>query len=95
MSGPRDTNPVVATWLSQPSATPIDRLFGFTGTLDPQYPDHIKAMEAMNYLGTLTDVATHAPPYGGSHRLQYPAGHNDSIDCERFEPACLTMLGVE
>jgi hypothetical protein len=34
-AGPRDTNPVVATWLSMPSATPIDRFYGFTGTDDP------------------------------------------------------------
>jgi hypothetical protein len=95
LSGPRDTNPVVATWLGQPSATPIDRLFGFTGIEDAQYPDHIKAMATMNYVGTLTDVASVAPPYGGSHRLQYPAGHNDSIDCERWRPACLYMLGVD
>jgi hypothetical protein len=95
LSGPRDTNPVLATWLGQPSATPIDRLFGFTGTEDPQYPDHIKAMDAMKYLGTLTDVGSQPPPYGGSHRLQYPAGHNDSIDCQRFRAACLYMLGAE
>jgi hypothetical protein len=42
MSGPRDTTPVVASWLTLPSPTPIDRYYGFTGTQDGQHQDHIK-----------------------------------------------------
>ena len=94
LAGPRDTNPVTATWFALPSATPIDRFYAFTGTEDDQYPDHQKAMEAMGYVGTLVNVGQAAPPYGGSHRLAYPGGHGDAIDCERFAAACGYMFGV-
>jgi hypothetical protein len=94
LSGPRDTNPVVATWLTMPSATPIDRFYGFTGTMDDQHPDHIKAMDVMGYVGALTDVEQAPAPFGGSHRLQYDGGHGDSVDCVRYAAACKYMLGA-
>jgi hypothetical protein len=95
LSGPRDTNPVVATWLTTPSATPIDRYYGFTGTLDPQHPDHIKSMSIMGYLGTLTDVTMTPAPYNSSHRLQYDGAHGDSANCASFAPVCRYMLGAQ
>jgi len=94
-AGPRDTNPVVATWLSMKSATPIDRFYGFTGTDDPQYPDHQKAFDVMGYLGALVNVGAARPPYGGSRRLAYSGGHGDAIDCVRFADACKVMFGVD
>jgi hypothetical protein len=95
LSGPRDTRPVNAAWLTMPSLTPIDRYFGFTGTGDAQHEDHIKAMEAMKYLGSLTDVAGASPPFGGSHRLKYAGGHGDSANCEKYADVCKYMLGVQ
>jgi hypothetical protein len=94
LSGPRDTNPVVATWLAMPSATPIDRFYGFTGTADPQHPDHIKSMNIMGYVGTLTDVTMTPAPYNNSHRLQYNGAHGDSANCANFAAVCRYMLGV-
>jgi dienelactone hydrolase len=95
LSGPRDTNPVVATWLKMPGPTPIDRYFGFTGTGDSQHQDHIKAMEVAGYLGTLTAVEGMQPPYGGSHRLKYNGGHGGSANCSgAYAPVCKYMLGV-
>jgi hypothetical protein len=94
-AGPRDTNPVVATWLSMPSATPIDRFYAFTGTDDPQYPDHQKAFDVMGYRGALVNVGDVRPPYGGSHRLAYTGGHGDAIDCARFADACKVLFGIE
>ncbi len=95
LSGPRDTNPVIATWLTIPSATPIERYYGFTGTLDPQHPDHIESMQIMGYLGVLTDVMTTPAPYNDSHRLQYDGAHNDSANCANYDPACKYMFGVQ
>jgi len=94
-AGPRDTNPVTATWLSMKSATPIDRFYGFTGTDDPQYPDHQKAFEVMGYRGALVNVGDARPPYGGSHRLAYTGGHGDAIDCARFADACKVLFGID
>ena len=94
LSGPRDTNPVVATWLRMPSATPIERYYGFTGTTDAQHPDHIKAMEVMGYLGTLTPVEGAQPPFQNSHRLQYNGGHGGSASCATYAAVCKYMLGV-
>jgi hypothetical protein len=95
LSGPRDTNPVTATWLTMPTPTPIDRYFGFTGTGDSQHQDHIKAMEAAHYLGTLTSVEGAQPPYGGSHRLRYEGGHGGSADCGHYAAVCKYMFGVQ
>jgi len=96
LSGPRDTNPVIATWLTMPTPTPIDRYFGFTGTGDSQHPDHIKAMEAAHYVGALTAVEGMQPPYGGSHRLKYNGGHGDSANCSgQYSAVCKYMLGVQ
>lgn len=95
LSGPRDTNPVVATWLTLPSVTPIDRYYGFTGTLDSQHADHIKAMEIMHYLGALTSVEGAQPPFGGSHRLQYKGDHGASANCGNYPAVCRYMLGVQ
>jgi hypothetical protein len=94
LSGPRDTNPVVATWLTMPTPTPIDRYFGFTGTGDSQHQDHIKAMEAAHYVGALTSVEGMQPPYGGSHRLRYNGGHGGSANCGQYAAVCKYMLGV-
>jgi hypothetical protein len=96
LSGPRDTNPVVATWLTMPTPTPIERYYGFTGTGDAQHQDHIKAMEAAKYIGTLTSVEGAQPPYGGSHRLRYSGGHGGSADCSgAYAPVCKYMLGLQ
>jgi hypothetical protein len=94
MSGPRDTNPVVATWLTLPSQTPIDRYYGFTGTQDAQHPDHLKAMEVMGYLGQVVDITQAKPPYAGSHRLQYDGAHTDDLTCMPFPEACQYLLGT-
>ena len=94
LSGPRDDNPVAATWLTMSSATPIDRYYGFTGTADSQHADHIKSMELQKYVGTLTSVEGMQPPFGGSHRLQYNGGHGDSANCGNFTAVCKYMFGV-
>jgi hypothetical protein len=94
MSGPRDTTPVVATWLTLPSPTPIDRYYGFTGTQDPQHPDHLKAMEVMGYVGAVVDITQAKPPYGGSHRLQYDGPHTEDLTCTPFPDTCQYLLGA-
>lgn len=93
LSGPRDTNPVTAAWLSTEFLTPKDRFFGLTGTGDPQHPDHIKAMEIAGYPGALVSVNGAQPPYNNSHRLSYNGGHNDSTNCGG-DTVCKYMLGV-
>jgi hypothetical protein len=94
LSGPRDDNPVPATWLTMPTPTPIDRYYGFTGTGDAQHADHIKSMELQKYIGTLTAVEGAQPPFGGSHRLKYNGGHGGSANCGNYAAVCKYMLGV-
>lgn len=95
LSGPRDTRPVTASWLTAPSLTPIDRYYGFTGTGDAQHQDHLKAMEAAGYLGAVVDVGGATPPYNGSHRLKYNGGHGGSASCGTYDAVCKYMLGVQ
>ncbi len=94
LAGPRDTFPVIATWLTMPSLTPIDRFYALTATGDDQHQDHLKAMNVMGYLGPLVDVAQETPPYAGTHRLQHAGGHGDSAACDRILAACKYLLGA-
>jgi len=95
MAGPRDTTPVVATWLSAPSVTPADRMFGFTGTGDGQHQDHLEAFQTRGLPGEVVDVGRAEPPYGNSRRLLYQGGHGGAADCNRYQAACRYMFGVE
>ena len=85
---------VVATWLSEPSKTPIDRFFALTGKTDAQHLQHQFAMEKTGYVGALTAVEGAAAPYGGSHRLVANAGHTDFCQSASYRAACNYMFGV-
>jgi hypothetical protein len=74
LSGPLDTN---QPWLALPSLTPVERVFGFTHTLDPQHQGHLAAFETMGLLGQPTSVDGATPPYGNTHRLQTSAPTSD------------------
>lgn len=69
-SGPRDQFEV---WQKLPSATPENRYFGFTHTLDDGWKnDHYcRSWEllGMNAFGPVTDVDQTKAPYGNSRRL--------------------------
>lgn len=68
--GPRDQ---LEEWQSLPSATPENRYFGFTHTLDGGWSgDHYCRswiMLGLNNFGPLVDIDTAKPPYGNSRRL--------------------------
>jgi hypothetical protein len=66
----------IYSWLDEPSATPIDRYYGFTGKNDGQYGDIMFSMDRMGYLGDFVNVHTATAPYGGSHRFYGNTGHN-------------------
>jgi hypothetical protein len=69
-SGPRDQFEV---WQKLPSATPENRFFGFTHTLDDgwQQDHYCRSWEllGMNAFGPVTDVDQIKPPYGNTRRL--------------------------
>lgn len=68
--GPRDQ---LEAWQGLPSATPENRYFGFTHTLDGGWSgDHYCRswiMLKLNNFGPLVDVDTTKPPFGNSRRL--------------------------
>jgi len=69
-SGPRDNN---QQWQTLPSATPKDRFFAFTHTLDmgwekDHYPRSWK-MLGLDEFGPYADVDKQAYPFGKSHQL--------------------------
>jgi hypothetical protein len=65
----------VASWLDAPSATPIDRYYGFTGKADTQFGDIMFSMDRMSFVGAPVNVNEVAPPYNGSHRFYGNVGH--------------------
>jgi hypothetical protein len=72
LSGPFDNRGgQPAQWTTQPSATPVERVYGFSHTQEEQYSGHIKDWQAMGLvaLGATAQVESAAPPYAGSHQL--------------------------
>ncbi|PAW89750.1 MAG: hypothetical protein B9S26_06805 [Opitutia bacterium Tous-C4FEB] len=68
--GPRDQH---ESWQGFPSATPPQRIFGFTHVLDDGWPgNHYPRswlMLGLNRFGPIMDVDSTTPPYGHSRRL--------------------------
>jgi hypothetical protein len=91
---------VVATWLSEVSATPADRFFGITGANDAQHEEIFYSMGLLGYPGERVDITEAAPPYGGSHRLAVGGqGHERFCIAPDFDylhdTVCDYMFGVE
>lgn len=96
-SGPRDNicgqyadgqcpDSVISSWLDEPSATPVENMYGLTGSSDSEYKDIVFAMERMKFPGALVDINAVAPPYNGSHRFSINGGHDPFTD-KSFWPA--------
>ena len=67
----------IASWIDAPSATPIDRYWGFTGGMDGQFGDIMFTMQRMKFVGDYVNLDTATAPYGGSHRFySLAAGHS-------------------
>lgn len=104
LSGPRDNmctsmdasncGGVVAKWLSETPATPIDRFYALTGVTDSQHLQHLFAMQTMGYVGMPTDVAGMQAPYANSHRLNAAGGHADYCDQDAYQGVCNYLFGV-
>lgn len=104
LSGPRDNmctsmnasncGGVVATWLSETPATPIERFYALTGVSDSQHLQHLFAMQTMKYLGAPTNVIGMQAPYANSHRLIAGGGHDDYCDQASYRGVCNYLFGV-
>lgn len=104
LSGPRDNmctsmdasncGGVVAKWLSETPATPIDRFYALTGITDSQHLQHLFAMQTLQYVGMPTDVSGAQAPYGDSHRLNAAGGHADYCDQAAYQGVCNYLFGV-
>lgn len=66
LSGPLDTN---QAWLTEPSLTPVDRLWGFTHVVDTQHSGHLTAFNVLMLPGAATRIESAAAPWNDSHRL--------------------------
>ncbi len=65
LSGPLDTD---QAWLSLPTATSVEHVYGFTHTADPQHPGHLAAFTTMQLPGVPISIDA-GVPYQHSHRL--------------------------
>jgi hypothetical protein len=70
----------ISSWLDETPATPLENMYGLTGTQDSEYGDIVFAMERLKFVGALVDINMVAPPYNGSHRLQIVGGHDPFTD---------------
>jgi hypothetical protein len=81
---------VISTWLDEPSATPVENMYGLDGNTDGEYKDIVFSMERMKFVGALVDIGKVAAPYGGSHRMFVTDGANfghDDFTNKRYWPA--------
>jgi hypothetical protein len=76
LSGPLDTN---QAWLTMPSLTPPQKLWGFTHSVDTQHAGHLAAFTAMMLPGTPQQIELGTPKWNDSHRLftSIDAGNSD------------------
>lgn len=106
-SGPRDNicgqlykgktcaEDVISAWLDEESMTPLDRIYGLTGTTDSEYGDIIFAMERMKFIGAPVDIKSVAAPYDNSHRLiAQGEGHLDFND-KAYWPVMDVIWGTD
>ena len=66
LSGPLDTG---QAWLTQPTVTAPDLLWGFSHTRDGQHNGHLQAFEVLQLPGAPTRIEDAGAPWGGSQRL--------------------------
>jgi hypothetical protein len=99
-SGPQSEGHPDASWIKQPSATPLERLFAIYGSEDgPANPGHYNDTTlALGYLGdvlmTTTTPTPGTPPFMGSHRLEV-VGQGHTEFCAGNPPAyCQYMFGL-
>jgi hypothetical protein len=83
----------ISAWIDDTPKTPIDRFFGFTGKMDPEYGDIQFTMERMKYIGKPVNVSTAKAPYDGTHRFYADAGH-DGFDSAPYYDALNIAWGV-
>lgn len=99
-SGPQSEGHPDASWIKQPSATPLERLFAIYGSEDgPADPGHYNDTTlALGYLGdvvmTTTTPTPGTPPFMGSHRIEV-TGQGHTEFCAGNPPAyCQYMFGL-
>jgi len=84
---------LTATWLTEPSATPLDRFYGVTGNTDAQHPQHLFAFYKAQYVGMPVNV-TMGPPYNNSHRIIANGGHAWFCDENMYKALCNYLFSV-
>jgi hypothetical protein len=71
----------IASWLDQPSMTPMDRFYALTGTTDGQYGDIMFNMERTKYLGAPVQWNVAGAVLTGGHRFySSTGGHLDFLN---------------
>jgi hypothetical protein len=84
---------LTATWLTEPSATPLDRFYGVTGNTDAQHPQHLFAFYKAQYVGVPVNVNM-GPPYNNSHRIIANGGHAWFCDENMYKALCNYLFNV-
>jgi len=85
---------VSATWFTEKPATPIDRFYTLTGLQDPQHPQHLYAMDKLGYTGQPVNMSAGAP-WGNSHRINGPGGHESPCNETNYKPLCNYLFGID
>jgi hypothetical protein len=84
---------LTAKWLTEPSATPLDRYYGVTGNMDDQHPQHLFAFYKALYPGMPVNV-TMGAPYNNSHRIIANGGHAWFCDETTYKALCNYLFSV-
>ncbi len=84
---------LTAKWLTEPSATPLDRYYGVTGVQDAKHPQPLFAFVKAQYAGMPVNVSV-GPPYNNSRRIVTPGGHAWFCDENAYKGLCNYLFSV-
>jgi hypothetical protein len=97
VSGPQSEGFPNATWITTPSATPVERMFSMFGSLDGP-AKYIATTMALGYLGdvlmTTTTAPAGTPPFMGSHQIEVDGQGHTEFCAGQPPPYCYYMFGL-
>jgi hypothetical protein len=97
VSGPQSEGFPNATWITTPSATPVERMFSMFGSEDGP-AKYIATTMALGYVGdvlmTTTTAPAGTPPFMGSHQIEVDGQGHTEFCAGQPPPYCYYMFGL-
>jgi hypothetical protein len=84
----------IASWMDQPSKTPMDRFYGLVGTTDVEYGDIMFDMNYTKYPGPPVQWNVTGPVLTGNQFYSTAGGHLDWLQAANLPPNTDLVLNI-